>query len=429
MQDSDSNDKTRTHLQLAKDTIVGHYRIIEKIGAGGMGEVYLAEDSKLNRKVALKFLPPQLCPDAEYRARFTREAQAAAKLNHPNIVTIYEVSEFNGRPFFAMENVEGQTLRDFGEGKELPFSRIIELAIQVCEGLAKAHSSGVVHRDIKPSNILIDSDGRAKIVDFGLASVHGSEHLTKTGSTLGTVGYMSPEQARGEEADARSDLFSFGVVLYEMITGKSPFKAESEIATIKNVIETVPEPLARYKTGVPGELQSIVSKALSKDRNLRYQHADELAADLKRLVHDSQYSGPRLPQGQRKSRLSVIVTATVVVLLAVSAVIFFKLQKQSAPIANSTPMIAVLPFENLGSPEDEYFADGITEEITSRLAGIEGLGVISRTSVLQFKGSKKSVGQIGKELGVSYILEGTVRWAKAGGQARVRITPHVDGHL
>ncbi|MBI5267476.1 MAG: serine/threonine protein kinase, partial [candidate division Zixibacteria bacterium] len=339
-----NDDKTRTYLQLAKDAIVGHYRIIEKIGAGGMGEVYLAEDTKLNRKVALKFLPVHACQDADRRARFTREAQAAAKLNHPNIVTIYEVSEFNGRPFFAMENVEGRTFRDFGKSKELPLSRVIELAIQVSEGLAKAHSAGIVHRDIKPSNLLIDQDGRAKIVDFGLASVHGSEHLTKTGSTLGTVGYMSPEQARGEEADARSDLFSFGVVLYELIAGRAPFKAESDVATVKNIVEAVPEPLARYKNDVPDDLQRIVDKLLSKDRCLRYQHGDDVATDLRRLI--STVSSGSIPI-RRKRRILIPSVALLVVLAAV-VVIFkpWRLVMKSADESKVRKRVVVVPFKN-----------------------------------------------------------------------------------
>ena len=205
------DDKTKAMTVLSKGTVINHYRIVEKIGSGGMGEVYLVEDTELNRQVALKFLSSHLCQDADCRARFKREAQAAAKLNHPNIVTIHEVSEFNGRPFFAMEHVEGQSLRELIKAKELPIERVMELAIQICEGLHKAHQSGIVHRDVKPANILIDSDGRAKILDFGLATMHGCDHLTKTGSTLGTVGYMSPEQVRGETVDHRSDIFSLGV--------------------------------------------------------------------------------------------------------------------------------------------------------------------------------------------------------------------------
>jgi len=432
MPDSDSSNITRSHVQLAHGSIIGHYRIIERIGAGGMGEVYLAEDTELNRKVALKFLPLHLCQDADCRARFKREAQAAAKLNHPNIVTIHEVSEFNGRPFIAMEHVEGQTLRDFGKDKELPLNRIIELATQVCEGLARAHSAGIVHRDIKPSNILIDQDGRVKIVDFGLASVMGSDHLTKTGSTLGTIGYMSPEQVRGDKVDQRTDLFSFGVVLYEMITGHAPFKADSEAATLHAITNAKPELLARFRREVPAELQGIIDKALDKNVATRYQHADDLAADIKRLT-----SATVPLQAPRRDLWNRYVVTTAVALIVV-IVGYWGLRKFAPTDAQKSDsarkMLAVLPFENLGSPDDEYFADGITDEITGKLATIRELGVISRTSTMQYKKTTKNLRQIAKELGVDYILEGSVRWDKGTGTSKVRILPQLirvsdDTHL
>jgi serine/threonine-protein kinase len=261
--------------------MVSHYRIVEKIGAGGMGEVYLAEDTELDRKVALKFLPSHLCQDDDFRERFKREAQAAAGLDHPNIVTIYEVSEFQGRPFFAMEHVGGQSLRDLIGTKKLDPDNAIDLAVQICEGLAKAHQTGITHRDIKPSNIALDADGRAKILDFGLAAVQGSEHLTQTGSTLGTIGYMSPEQAEGKEVDHRSDIFSLGAVLYEMITGRRPFERDNQVATIQAIITATPEPLARYKSNVPDDLQRIVTKLMVKNPASRYQHIDEVPVDLR----------------------------------------------------------------------------------------------------------------------------------------------------
>ena len=297
MPEDDSNDITRSYLQLSNGTIIGHYRIIEKIGAGGMGEVYLAEDTSLSRKVALKFLPPHLCHDADYRARFQREAQAAAKLSHPNVITIHEVSEYNGRPYFVMEHIGGEALADFIKKHDQSIEKIIDLSIQICEGLNKAHQAGIIHRDIKPSNVLIDNDGRAKILDFGLAAIEGTDKLTRTGSTMGTLHYMSPEQTRGEEVDHRSDIFSFGAVLYEMITGQRPFKGDHEPAILYAIGYEEPEPLARYKTGVPDELQRIVGKMLAKDRSLRYQHADELLADLKRLILsvDDSRRVPRLP--------------------------------------------------------------------------------------------------------------------------------------
>ncbi len=426
------DDKTQTNITLTCGTTVSHYRIIEKIGAGGMGEVYLAEDIELNRKVALKFLPLHLCQSEDCRARFKREAQAAAKLDHPNIVSVFEVGEFQGRPFFAMQHVEGQSLKEVIAGKALPLDRILEIGIQVCEGLQAAHEKGITHRDIKPSNILIDSHGRARIVDFGLASVMGFNHLTKTGSTMGTVGYMSPEQVRGDKVDHRTDLFSFGVVFYEMIAGHAPFKADSEAATLHAITNNKPELLARFRREVPPELQAIVDKALEKNVASRYQHADDLATDFKRL--STAAIKPQAPRRDLWNRY--VVTSAVIVVLIIAGywgVPKFFVKEGQKPEA-VRKMLAVLPFENLGAPDQEYFADGITEEITTCLAGLSGLGVISRTSSMQYKKTNKSLKQIGKELGVDYILEGTIRWDKTGSESRVRISPQLirvsdDSHL
>jgi len=424
----DHNDNTRTHVVLTKGTMVGHYRIVEKIGAGGMGEVHLAEDTKLKRNVALKFLPPHLCRDEDCRARFTREAQAAAKLSHPNIITIHEVSEYQGRPYFAMEHVEGRSLNEFSSDKELPTDRILELAIQICEGLHEAHEKGVTHRDIKPSNILIDSHGRAKIVDFGLASVVGTDQLTKTGSTLGTIGYMSPEQVLGRDIDHRSDLFSFGVVLYELITKQNPFKRDSEAATLKAVSDDLPEPLARFKSGLPDGLQGIIDKALEKDVKTRYQHADGMLSDLMRVKRsmDSEQSIVSVSSRAGRSSRMWWITGILIIIAAVVAIVVIK--PWVTGTVSDTPdkiMLAVLPFENLGDPDDEYFADGITHEITSRLAKLGGLGVISPSSALKYKNSEKEPQEISRELGVNYLLEGTIRWDKSDGADRVRITPRL----
>jgi TolB-like protein/lipoprotein NlpI/predicted Ser/Thr protein kinase len=418
------DDKTQTHIVLTAGTEVGHYRIIEKIGAGGMGEVYLAEDTQLDRTAALKFLPPHLCQDEECRERFKREAQAAAKLDHPNIVSVYEVGEFQGRPFFAMAHVEGKSLREVIKLGKLTIQDAVKCTMQILEGLHKAHESGVVHRDIKPGNIIIDAENRPRIVDFGLAIVSGKDKLTKTGSTLGTVGYMSPEQIGGKQVDHRSDLFSVGVILYEMLTGRRPFEGDNDAAITRSITDTNPEPIARYKSGTTGELQQIVDKALSKDASLRYQHADGMLADLRRLKTESSPA--------RQSRLG-LWAAGAVVLLAVIVLLLWRPWDQG-PVTDDVPMIAVLPFDNLGPPEDEYFTDGMTEEITSRLAGIQGLGVISRTSAIKYKNTDKQLREIGKELGVAYILEGTVRWSKEGERSRVRITPQLvrvsdDRHL
>jgi len=420
----DSQDQTQSFFTIVSGTKISHYRIVEKIGAGGMGEVYLAQDTELDRKVALKFLPPHLCQDEDCRKRFKREAQAAAKLSHPNIIHVYEVSEYQGRPFFAMEHVEGRSLRDI-KAEELDIDRIVGIAIQLCDGLHTAHVSGVTHRDIKPSNIIIDSSGRPKLLDFGLATVKGSEHLTKTGSTLGTVGYMSPEQIEGKATDARSDLFSLGVVLYELIANKSPFRRSDETATLKAILQDTPEPLARYKSGVSDDLQRIISKLLEKDPTLRYQSAPGVIPDLKKLSVTSTASVAIERKRDRWNQY--VVPSAVVVLLAVLAIWHFGFRDQ-APSGSSDDkriMLAVLPFENLGGPEDEYFADGITDEITSKVSILDGLGVIARTSILQYKGTTKRIVEIGSELNVDYILEGTIRWDKSGEVERIRITPQL----
>jgi serine/threonine protein kinase/tetratricopeptide (TPR) repeat protein len=425
------DDKTHTHVPLLKDTAVGRYRIIEKIGAGGMGEVYLAQDTELDRKVALKFLPQHLCQDEDCRARFKREAQAAAKLSHPNIVTIHEVGEHQTRPYFVMEHVEGRALRDV-KAEELDIDRIIGIAIQLCDGLHSAHAAGVTHRDIKPSNIIIDSSSRPKLLDFGLATVKGSEHLTKTGSTLGTIGYMSPEQIEGKVTDARSDLFSLGVVLYELIANKSPFRRDDETATLKAILQDTAEPLARYKSDVPDDLQRIITKLLEKDPALRYQSATGVIPDLKKLSAASTASVPIERKRDRWNRY--VVPSAVVILLAVVAIWYFSDHRGESSESDDKIRLAVLPFENLGDPRNEYFADGITEAITSRLCTVHGLGVISRTSADLYKDSPKSLRQIAEELQVDFILEGKVQWDRTDKGDRVRITPQLidasdDSHV
>ncbi len=347
----EDDDNTRTHVVLTKGTLVSHYRIIEKIGAGGMGEVYLAEDTELDRKIALKFLPSHLCQNEDCRKRFKREAQAAAGLDHPNIAGIHEVGEYNGRPFFAMQVVEGQSLKDVIAGKDLSPEQILEIVIQVCGGLQAAHDKGVIHRDIKPSNILVDGHGRVRIVDFGLASIEGLEHLTKTGSTLGTVGYMSPEQVQGEEVDHRSDLFSLGVVLYELITKQSPFKRDSEAATLKAVCDNAPEPLARFKSGLPGGLQAVIDKALEKDPRTRYQHADGMMSDLMRLCQEA--SGPVVrtqagPQRKRLRALAYWLSAMGVIAISIIAV---------SPRFNSKERPVIVPeFKKITYTGDAYYS-------------------------------------------------------------------------
>lgn len=424
--DSD-DDQTRSFTVLAAGTRVSHYKIISKIGAGGMGEVYLAEDTQLDRKVALKFLPPHLCQDEASRARFTREAKAAAKLDHPNIVQVFEVSEFQGRPFFAMAHIDGRSLRDVIREDKLSINEAIELTKQICEGLHKAHNSGVVHRDIKPGNIIIDEDNKARILDFGLATVAGENKLTKTGSTLGTVGYMSPEQTQGQKVDQQSDIWSLGVILYEMISGRVPFEGEHSAAIAYSVVNETPHPLARYRAEVPDELQRIVNKCLAKCRDERYQSASDLIADLKALRRASTDTGPSAVQSLRKrSRLIAAVSVLGAAIIVVGVALVSGLLKSGGDSVNTEhKMLAVLPFQNLGDPKDEYFADGITDEITSRLAAISGLRVIARASAAHYKNRVQSVQEIAQDLGVDYILEGTIRWDRSGSTNLVRITPEL----
>jgi len=416
------DDHTQSFTPLPQGTVISHYRIVQIIGIGGMGEVYLAEDTELERKVALKFMPQQFLFSSDARARFKREAQAAAALSHPNIIHIYEVSEYQGRPFFAMEYVAGQSLGDLIKAKELGLDKIIDLAMQICKGLHKAHQAGITHRDVKPSNIVIDADGQPKLLDFGLAAVQSTEKLTKTGSTLGTIGYMSPEQIQVKEIDQRSDLFSFGVLLYEMITGRLPFKGDTEAATLNSVLHDIPEPLSRYKSGVSGELQGIASKLLEKDPELRYQSAAGVVSDLKRLSVDVVPVADKPPRDWWNR---YVVVAAVIVIVALAGYWILTRNGQQTAEKPEKIRLVVLPFENLGNTEDEYFADGITDEITSRLTKLSALGVISRSSAIQYKKTKKDPRQIAEELDVDFILEGTIRWEKSGTSDRVRITPQL----
>jgi len=360
---------------------ISHYKILEKLGEGGMGEVYLAKDTKLNRRVALKFLPAQYAADEEFKARFKREAQAAAGLNHPNIITIHEVAEHDSRPYIAMEYVEGKSLKDLIGEKELPVNQILDVAMQICEGLAKAHQTGIIHRDIKPQNILMDQESRVRICDFGLAKLKRDAMLTRIGTSVGTVAYMSPEQAKGDDVDHRTDIWALGVVLYEMFTGEMPFKGEHDQAVIYSILNAEPHPLI----GSPLELERVVNKALAKNPEERYQAVTDVLADL-RLLREGFGSG---------------VTRTVRVAMEPS------------------PSIAVLPFANLSADkEQEYFCDGMAEEIINALTQVEGLHVVARTSAFSFRGKQLDIREIGKRLNVGAVLEGSVR--RAG--ARLRIT-------
>lgn len=410
-----------------------------------MGVVYKAEDTRLDRVVALKVLAAHLLTDEEAKRRFEREAKAAAALDHPNIATVFEVGEDNGQSFIAQQFIGGTTIADKIAERPLPFEEFVDIAIQVSEGLQAAHEKGVVHRDIKGANILVNSKGQAKIIDFGLAHSADRSKLTKTGTTLGTPAYMSPEQVQGQPIDRRSDIWSFGVLLYEMITGRHPFPGEYDQAVLYSIINEEPEPVTALRSGVPVELDRIITKALAKKVEDRYSHVDDLLVDLRSLRSASPTPRPSSPPRPFTAPPKTWLVAVVsVALLALCVGGYFawngstSLEASEAALVPAVPgqkMIAVLPFENLGAPEDEYFADGMSEEIISRMVALEGLGVISRTSAMQYKQSSLSLKQIGAELGVEYVLAGTVRWQRASeGPTQVRVTPRLvrvseDVHL
>jgi serine/threonine protein kinase len=384
---------------------ISHYKILEKLGEGGMGVVYKAQDTKLDRIVALKFLPKHLLCDEEAKTRFEHEAKAASALNHTNITTIHEIDEVEGECFICMEYVEGKSIKELIKEKTLSIEEILNIAIQIAEGLNAAHKKGIVHRDIKSDNIMVTDEGLVKVMDFGLAKLKGLSKLTKTGTTLGTMQYMSPEQVQGIEVDQRSDIFSFGVVLYEMITGQLPFKDEHEAAIIYSILNETPEPLARYKSGVSAELQSIISKALAKDKGLRYQHADELAADLKRLTSAS---GP-VPATRRRGVR--VLLPLIAVLVLISAALTLKpwriVIKPSAETATGLKRVVVVPFQNqtgdpLLNPLGRMVADWTTQSLLQ--TGLAEVIPPERLSQLE---ENKSIRSIAKATGASMIVMGS----------------------
>ncbi len=416
---------------------ISHYKILEKLGEGGMGVVYKAEDSKLKREVAIKFLPRQIAASEEERARFRIEAQAAAALNHPNIAHVYAIEEVDDEMFIVMEYIEGRELREIvgaslKPAPTLTLDDVLNYANQIASGLQAAHEKDVTHRDIKSANIMITDKGQIKIMDFGLAKIRGGTQFTKVGTILGTAAYMSPEQAQGMATDYRTDIWAFGVVLYEMLTGKLPFKGDFEQAVIYAILKEEPEPATGLRTGVPMDLERIVNKCLQKEPSDRYQGANELLVDLRQIKKDSDLtdslsrSGMR-PTRIRKPRRSFVVAGAVISIVILVTAWYSFFRPRESQLTPERKMLVVLPFENLGPPEEAYFAAGMTEEITSRLAAVRGLGVISRTSAAQYNRTGKTIKQIASDFGVDYVLDGTVRWNRGAGENKVRITPQLIG--
>jgi len=355
---------------------IAHYKILEKIGEGGMGVVYKAEDTKLIRMVALKFLPPELTRDAQAKARFVQEAQAAAALDHPNICAVHEIGEAEGATYIVMPHIKGQSLKERIAAGPISVEEALAIASQVAEGLKEAHERGIIHRDIKPANIMLTEKGQAKIMDFGLAKLEAGVDLTRTMAVIGTAAYMSPEQARGEEVDHRTDIWSFGATLYEMLTRQKPFGHKHDQALLYSILNDTSETVSRIRPEIPNYLDRLIQKALEKDRSRRYQNMAELLKDLK----STGLSGLSVPKVDKS--------------------------------------IIVLPFEDISPGKDnEYFCDGMTEEIITDLSHVHDLLVISRSSAMTLKGTKKTIPEIAGAVNVRYVLEGSVR--KAGNDLRI----------
>jgi TolB-like protein/predicted Ser/Thr protein kinase len=407
--------------------IAGKYRIVEEIGQGGMGIVYKAEDIQLQRPVALKFLPPHLMDSPELKDRFLIEARAAAALSHPNICVIHEVGETEGRPYIAMEYVEGETLKDKRRKGPLKTEDVLDIAIQIASGLGEAHRKGIIHRDVKSANIMVTEKGQAKVMDFGLAKLQGGSSLTKSQTTLGTVAYMSPEQARGQDLNPRTDIWSLGVVFYEMVAGKLPFRGDHDLAVIYSILHNEPEALKKGRPDLPAGLDEIVGQALAKKPVDRYQTMEEFRADIEAVAEGLKplTARPR-PEarkilGIRVAYLYGAVPVALALLLGLNVGgLRDRILGRTGASARSV-RLAVLPFANLtGDPQQEFFSDGLTQQMNAQLGGLDPqtLSVIGNASVARYKKTNTPIDQVGRDLNVEYVLEGGAQ--REG--TRVRIT-------
>lgn len=424
-----------------------HYRVLRRLGKGGMGAVYMAEDTRLGRRVALKFLPAEMAEDHERLRRFEREAQTVASLNHPNIVTVYSVEEAAGVPFIAMELVEGEPLSEVIPGDGLPLPTFLELAIPLADAVSAAHEKGITHRDLKPGNIMVGHDGRLKVLDFGLAKLRheaspatapGSStgELTRSGSALGTVTYMAPEQLKGRAPDERADIFSLGIVLYQMLGGTRPFRGETSAEVISSILRDSPPPVTALKADLPGSLGRIVERCLDKNPDRRYRSAGELREDLVELRRAVEAGRPfevdartRVLEMRRRPHRAMTIAAVVALTLLAAAIGLLLRDRRGAgdpATSQAAPpkIIAVLPFADAGGAASHSFAAGLNEVLSSRLTSLDGLLVVSRATAARRAGKGGSTREIGESLGADYLVLGTVRWGVeegSGGGARTTL--------